>query len=360
MQALLALLLPFGGALQAPAPVTGAVVERRVAAMGTLLSLEVRAETRTAALSASEAALAAVEEAEARLSTWRADSELSRLSSTPVGETFVASALLSRDLERALYWSSETAGAFTPTARALVDAWGLRVGGKQPESQELALALESSRPDALRFELPSVTRLTALAGIEEGGFGKGVALDDAGAALISAGAEGAFLDFGGQTLLLGTMGPVFTALAHPEDRSRGVLQVELFPGSTATSGNSERGIEVDGARLGHILDPRTGQPAPDFGSLTAFAASATDADCLSTALYVLGPQEALRFAEARAGVDVVILERDPSGLVVHATSGLRGRLSPLAQGLQIRWAEPIPADSPLSSAPNLEAPLKSK
>jgi thiamine biosynthesis lipoprotein len=350
MRALLPLLLPLGGALQTPVSPVEAVAERRVAAMGTVLGIEVTANSRLDALRASEAALAAVEAAEQRLSTWRPDSELSQLCAAPVGVPFEASPLLARDLGRALFWHAETSGAFTPTARSLVEAWGLREGGREPSPEELKLALERSASDSMRFELPHVTRLIDGAGVEEGGFGKGVALDDAGAALLAAGASGAFLDFGGQTLLVGATSPTFTALAHPDDRTLGVLRLELEPGSSATSGNSERGIEVDGVRLGHVIDPRSGRPARDFGSLTVLASSATDADCLSTALYVLGPDEALRFAEARPGIDVVILERAEGHLRVQATSGLRGRLESLIPGLEVSWPSP-PTATPSSPAP---------
>ena len=58
-----------------------AAVERRLAMMGTALEIRVEAADRDQALAASERAVAALEAAEARLSTWRDDSELSRLNS---------------------------------------------------------------------------------------------------------------------------------------------------------------------------------------------------------------------------------------------------------------------------------------
>ena len=82
------------------------------------------------------------------------------------------------------------------------------------------------------------------------------------------------------------------ALAHPRERSRIVARLTVVSGSVATSGNSERGLVIDGERHGHILDPRSGRPARDFGSLTVWASDAFTADCLATGLYVLGPDEA--------------------------------------------------------------------
>ncbi len=338
--AVLALGLPAGaGRAQQQA---AARIQRRVAVMGTQLSLEVVAANRALALAASEGALRSVEAVEARLSTWRASSELSRFNATPLGEAFTPSAALASDLTRALYWRDETRSAFTPTARALVEAWGLRRGGRRPSAEQLEAALAACAADAIEFELPArLVRLRDAAGIEEGGFGKGVALDEAAAALLSAGVQSAFLDFGGQALVVGESAPATVALADPARRQRGVLRLELQRGSSATSGNGERGIEVEGERLGHVLDPRTGQPAHDFGSLTVCAPNATDADCLSTGLYVLGPEAALLFAHERPGIDVVVLERGASGLRARATTGLRERLSSLLPELTIEWFEPL-------------------
>ncbi len=82
--------------------------------------------------------------------------------------------------------------------------------------------------------------------------------------------------------------PRVVELADPRDRRRGVLAVELVGGSMATSGNSERGFVFGGTRCGHILDPRTGWPAADFGSLSVVALTALLANCPSTGLYVVG------------------------------------------------------------------------
>jgi len=96
-------------------------------------------------------------------------------------------------------------------------------------------------------------------------------------------------------------------------------------GSVATSGNSERGIAIDGRRYGHLLDPRTGRPAPDFGSLAVWAADPLLADCLSK-LYVLGPDRALAWVAAhrRLGESVEALALVSKGgkIEVRASDGL--------------------------------------
>ncbi len=301
-------------------------VERRLGLMGTSLELEVEAADRAAALLASEAAVRALEATEDRLSTWRPDSELARLNAAPIGQLFPASPALRADLEAALGWSQATGGAFQPAVAPLVRSWDLRQGGRFPTPAELEQALAASRPGAFRLTEDGVLRARAEAGLEEGGFGKGRGLDLALAALRASGARRARLDLGGQLAFLGApAAPV--PVAHPQQRDQVAVLLELDGGSLATSGNSERGLVVDGRRIGHLLDPRSGRPAADFGSLSVWAPDATAADCLSTGLYALGPEAALAWAERHPGIEVLILDtRKPGGLRIHVTRGLEGRI----------------------------------
>jgi len=370
--ALLTLLLALNGmfALALPGSAATAVqgpetVERSLHAMGTTWTLAVEGPTRSEALLASEAAVAALEAVEARLSTWRPGSELAQLNAAPVGQPVALSPELGDWLQRAWAWSTATAGAFDPAVAPLVRAWDLRGSGRRPTPAEREEAQQASGAAAWDWSaLPErVTRLDAAAGLEEGGFGKGAGLDAALEALKGAGATSARLDLGGQVAVLTTATPETTeplryAIAHPTERRRGVLAIDLTSGSVATSGNSERGLVVDGARLGHLLDPRTGLPAEDFGSVSVWCTNALDADCLSTALYVLGPERALRFAHETEGVEAVVLEGQGAHLRARATTGLRGRLHTLESATRIEWFAP-PADDP-SSSPAPTLPLGSR
>ncbi len=329
---LLAASVVCGALLQADGSAT---VERRLCAMGTWLALEVRAKDRDAALAASERAVRAIESTEARLSTWREDSELSRLNRAPVDEGFTLSEETAADLRRARSLWEETGGAFDPGVGALVRAWGLRSGGRVPAPAELE-ALDSKGFPALGLNGRVATRRHPSLQIEEGGFAKGIALDAALRELAEAGVERAVLDLGGQVAFLGD-GELSIELADPRDRERGLLEVRITAGSFSTSGNSERGIVVAGERFAHILDPRSGRPAADFGTLSIWAEDATSADAFSK-LYVLGPEGALEWAAEREGVEVLVVEVGPQGLCVRASAGWRGRIDPLVPGLEIKFS----------------------
>lgn len=294
--------------------------------MGTQVRISVSASSRAIALRAAEAALEAIEDTEARLSTWRDSSELSRLNGWPVDQPFVLSEKSATELAAALYHRGLTRRAFDPGVGPLVQAWGLRSGGRLPGEAEAALALSASEPGGFRLEGTVALRLHPAYRIEEGGFGKGAALDRALDALAAENIEGAWIDLGGQVAV--TPGRrTEVALAHPDDRTREIALLEIDSGSVATTGNSERGFSIEGTRFGHVLDPRTGRPAEDLGSVTVWAPTALAADCLSTGLFVMGGDAALDWAGAHPGIEIVVLEREAETVRVRTSRGLGDRVT---------------------------------
>lgn len=321
------------------------VVEREVAAMGTVLRLAIDAGDRAAGLAVSAAMVAAVEDTERRLSTWRQTSELVRFNTAPAESLVALSPVAYEALETALACWGETGGAFDPTVAPLVEAWGLRGAGRLPIAREIEAA--RLRLGAGRIALDGERRAARQpggVGIEEGGFGKGAGLDAAlAAARALAPAAHVELDFGGQLAWMGRPAPVEVAVADPRERSRAVLalSLEVPAGSLSTSANSERVHEVGGVRIGHLLDPRTGRPADEIGSATVMvtAAGATFADCRSTGLYVLGEAGGvdLMAAWSRDGqAEAILLLVEEPGLRALVSPGLAGRARALVPEVRIQ------------------------
>jgi thiamine biosynthesis lipoprotein len=338
------------GALGAGGPEGPSVaIERRGTAMGTDLAISVEAADRPTALAASEAAFRAVLQAEERLSTWTGGGELARLNASPPRVPFVLSAELERDLARCDRWWRETGGAFDPAVGALVEVWDLRGVGRWPSPTELESARSRSGWDRVTLADRTVRREQPGLLIEEGGFGKGAGLTDALTALKTTGATSGLLDLGGQIALFGP-GERTLPLADPRDRGRAVLELVLDGGSIATSGNSQRRLVQDNRTIGHILDPGTGAPAPGPGSVTVWTPSPLDADCLSTALFVMGQEAALdwtrqrRRAKATPPVEVLFLTWSGDVLYATASAGFRGRLHPLNPQVEITFSPENPSD----------------
>ena len=328
--------LSLGLILWAPRAACGepGVVERRLASMGTILELRVAALDRPSALAASEAAVREIERVDRLLSTWRRGGPLDRLNRARPQESVGLGRETAALLAEIEVWSGRTGGAFDPTVLPLVRAWGLRGAGRIPSAaeRERALAATGWRHFALDSEIAEATRSSTDAGIDEGAWGKGYALDAAAGALKRSGVREAVLDLGGQVFVLGSAP---ATIAHPRRRDLPALSLVLSDASLSTSGNSERARTVGGVRIGHLLDPRTGRPAPDFGSATALAPSGLVADILSTAFFVLGPEKGLALSEK--------LRRDgfPNEALFLVIRG--GRLEALASpGLSFQLREPQP------------------
>lgn len=287
--------------------------------MGTLLRVTVTAPSRSVALRGIELAFRRVEALEAVISSWRADSELSRLNAAPVGDTVALSPQLVQLLSEVARWSDRTERAFDPAVGPLIDAWDLRGRGRVPQPAELNRARAASGLDGFEFDPAAgrAGRRRADAWLSAGGFGKGAALRDARTALERVGIRSGLLDFGGQLLALGP-GPGdsgwVVGVAHPARRDSQVVRLRLRDRSVATTAAGERFVVVGDARYGHVLDPRTGRPVKAWGSVTVVHDDPVVADILSTALFVMGPERGMAWASGVDDVGVLILRSEP-GLV---------------------------------------------
>lgn len=81
-----------------------------------------------------------------------------------------------------------------------------------------------------------------------------------------------------------------------------MARVWLRDAALGTSGAGEQFVIAGGRRLGHVIDPRTGSPAEGMLSATVVCGSAADADALSTAFLIGGPELAARYCRQHPGV----------------------------------------------------------
>ncbi len=293
-------------------------IERTVFLMGTLATLVVEAPDRPSGVERLDQMVRLIEETEADLSTWREDSPLSRFNRQPVGTWLNVPRSVCSVLDQVDYWYKETDGAFDPAIGALIDVWSLRGDGRQPSADELAVARARSGFHHFSLDSENCALSRAVdAAIDAGGFGKGAALDRVRHAVRNA--PGSWLvDFGGQVAVSSRSGDGgwSIAVAHPEVRDVSILELELDEGSVATTGGSERDIVMDNdVRLGHVIDPRTGQTVSRRGSVTVWHHDALVADMLSTALYVMDAQDAVRWSEAR-GIAAYFADVNPATEVI--------------------------------------------
>jgi thiamine biosynthesis lipoprotein len=135
----------------------------------------------------------------------------------------------------------------------------------------------------------------------------------------------AILNFGGQVVVLGDT-TIIVGVAHPRHRLQPIAHLQVREVAVSTTSQSERFVEVGGKRYGHVLDPRTGRPVDGWGSVTVVHPDPMLADVLSTALFVMGPEEGLRWLEGR-GI--------PALFLIFEGDSVRARWSPSLQPLLV-------------------------
>ena len=313
-----------------PAAADVVTVERERVLMGTRCSLVLQGDDTARLETAATKAFDTIARLEDVASNWNEQSELSRFNAAAAKANHVpASADLYDVLARATAWSARTHGAFDATVEPLTRAYDLRGEGRIPSENERAKAAKLVRgaevtldPQARMVTLPSKGMAFDL-----GGIAKGWAIDRAVETLKASGITSALVNFGGQVYALGA--PVgadgwTVEIASPNDRGTGVVTLHLKDRSLSTSAASEHSLTVNGTTINHIVDPTTGRPAANRGSASVIAASATDADCASTALYVMGAEKGLAWAKGQSDLEAVFLTPDasaPDGVKVERTDG---------------------------------------
>jgi thiamine biosynthesis lipoprotein len=271
-----------------------------------------------------DAAFAALQRVDDSMSLWKEGSELSRLNARGAA---TVSADLSAVLRGALAAASASEGAFDPTVEPLVRAAG-GLGGSPRALDRRGRASLLARVGYRRVELDaerSVVRLAPGTRLDLGGIAKGYAADLALAELRQAGASAGYVDLGSSSQ--GAFGvPLVVELRDPEQPTGETLaSFRLADAFLATSAADQRGD--------HILDPRTGLPARGVLSATVVARTGMQADALSTAVYVLGPEKGLALLE-RQGAAGFVVWRERGRRVLRATAGFaEARVLVTAPGL---------------------------
>ena len=238
-------------------------------------------------------------------------------------------------LSQALELCDLTGGALDLTAYPAVRAWGFTTGEyRVPDREERAALL--TQIDYTRLELDDGRgRLPAGMELDLGSVAKGYAGALLARQLREAGIESALLSLGGNIQTVGAKpdgSPWRVAVQDPEQDGQTALGVvEVVDLAVVTSGGYQRYFEEDGTRYWHIMDPDTAAPARSgLSSVTVVGADGTVCDALSTALFVIGAEEAADFwrENPSLAVELILVEEDGTVLI---TPGLEDAFQ-LAEG----------------------------
>jgi thiamine biosynthesis lipoprotein len=266
-----------------------------------------------------------------QMSTWTADSEISRFNRYKESQWFEVSPETVLVITEALRVSKESNGAFDITVGPLVNLWGFGPPGTDRQIpgeeqikkvmgeigyQKLSVRLS---PPAIKKELPGIyCDLSAIA--------KGFGVDQVAEYLDSQGFSHYLVEIGGEVRAKGTRPdrqPWRVGIASPGSGSDSPYQkiILLENTSMATSGDYFNYFEKDGVRYSHTIDPTTGRPITHkLASVTVIHESCMTADAMATAIDVLGPGKGYELAlKENLPVFMIIREKAKDGFIEKMT-----------------------------------------
>jgi thiamine biosynthesis lipoprotein len=252
--------------------------------MGTRIVVELWADERATGDSAIEAVMDEMRHIDATMSTYKPDSEVSRVNALAAREPVKISPELFGLLATALEYSRITEGAFDITYASVGFMYDFRAQ-IHPDEKQIAAALPEVNYRHLLLDRATGTVRFSRSGvrIDLGGIAKGYAVDRGIEILQRRGFKHALVSAGGDSRIIGDRfgKPWIVGIRHPDRKDEVIARLPLVDTAISTSGDYEHYFDENGTRYHHIIDPRTGHSASAVRSATVIAPTATRTDGLS-------------------------------------------------------------------------------
>ena len=317
--------------------------QRQLTAMNTVMTLTAYGKKAEAGLRAAEGVIVAMDAG--------LDPEMPNSTAYAInhanGQNVIVSAQVAKMLSTAMTVYTQSGGALDLSIYPLVKRWGF-VDGKYylPADEEISAEMMKLCYDRLvltsfpssgaySVSLPIGAELTFAA------VAKGCASENAIDAMRQAGVESAFISMGGnvQTLGLKPDGSLWTVgISDPENPSTHLGVVNVGETAIVTTGAyTDRFTAMNGKTYHHILNPASGYPANNsLASVTILCEDGTMADCLSTAMYVLGENKALNYWRQYGGFEMILVTDSKR---VICTSGLIEKFTLVNNNYTLKFSE---------------------
>ena len=247
-------------------------------AFGTTYTVKIvpDADTQYDKTATQDALTAVIDRINGSMSTYKNDSELSKLNQNPSTEPIPISAELAHVLDTSIQMYKQSGGAFDVTLGPVINAWGFGPDKDvaQPSPAILAAAKARVGSDKLTLDLDNKTLKRSIPNlyIDLSAIAKGYAVDEMGRALEKLGVKRYMVEVGGEIRTRGQNGhdqPWQMGVVRPERDGPQVaeLVVPLNDHSMATSGNYRNYAQRwSGHRPRHgRTHQRTGCAQPGFG-----------------------------------------------------------------------------------------------
>lgn len=285
--------------------------------MGTEVSVALWVEDAAKGREAIAAVMQDMRAVDQQFSPYITTSELAQINAQAAQKTLPISAEMAFLIDKSLYYSTLTQGAFDITFASV--GWfydyrnNIRPSEKQRESLMPAINYHWLDFDKAKRTLHFAHKNVR---IDLGGIAKGYAVDRAIALLKARGISHATVSAGGDSRLLGDkLGqPWHIGIKNPRPHSDKDAVITLLPlsdSAVSTSGDYERYFidKQTGERVHHIINPKTGKSASEVMSVTILGPLGVDTDALSTSVFVLGVKDGLALINRLPGFDTMIIDK---------------------------------------------------
>ena len=302
-----------------PPPFTPDRVMLEEMAMGTHVALTAYTTPRVdarAAREAFESALAEIRRLERLMTTWRPDSDVSKVNAAAGKEPVVVSNETLEVVQQSLRAAEMSEGTFDITFETLHGLWKFDedLDPHPPSEADVKARLAGVGWRHVQVDAAKHTVFIDREGtrIGLGGIAKGYAVDRAASILTAKGLPAFYVQAGGDLYARGTKPdgtPWVAGIRDPRGKpDQFFALLPLVDHAFSTAGDYERGYVVGGKRYHHIIDPRTGMPATASRSVTVWAPSAFIADAIDDAIFILGPEKGSKLCESVDGCGAVIVD----------------------------------------------------
>jgi thiamine biosynthesis lipoprotein len=297
--------------------------------MGTLVEIKVVTNDPVIADEAIEKAFETIREIEDRMTAKSPGSLIDRIGREAIGRPVKIPEELFDVIEACQRYSELTKGAFDISIEPVTRLWQFDGEMKKiPNEEDVHNALQYVGFSGFKLDNKKNTIELNRDGIrlDLGGAAKGYAVDMAVEKLKELGIEAGIVNAGGDLRAFGRKpdGKSWSiGIQDPQYSDRIIGAIQLTDMALVTSGDYERFIIYNGIKYHHIIDPKTGWPARSCKSVSIAYNKAFDADILSTAIFVMGPEEGMRLLKDLPGIEYMIV--DSSGRI-HVSSGWKDQL----------------------------------
>jgi len=300
----------------------------RQSIMGTSTTVELFAKTQQQAEQCSQLVFDEMHRIDRLMSPYIEQSELAKINREAAKHSVKIGKELFDLIKRSIEFSELSNGAFDITFASVGHLYDYRMKQHPTEAQikqQLnAINYKNIKLDETQTRISFSHKNTR---IDLGGIAKGHAVDNAINILKTCGIKNALVSAGGDSRILGNKNgrPWVMGVRHPRDKNKVVVSVPLNDSAISTSGDYERFFIENGTRYHHIIEPSTGQSVNQTWSVSVMASEAITSDALSTTLFVLGTEKALKLINSLENIDAIVI--DANGKMFYSS----GLMPPTAQ-----------------------------